>query len=337
MSAHKALSGKTLVFENIDFGDKGVGVIAGDFTAPITLEFRNCKMGRAVSSGANVPGYYYNCTFTGQAGKKYDYFYNCFLGNHSPADGTQPICNVEFHDCYFAYLKNEKSLSGSHIDGAQTIGETNTPISGIVFDNCRFTLPQLGYGGENTSYINSAFFLCPEKSDLEDVIIKDCIIDIAGSYNPIRLGEVTGTTTNDGCTFENVHASNKYSDLFYEGSDKLAKNVTNCGLMSELYVSSIYAKNDDINIVVTNATDEQRMLTIKTNKGEKQVSVAASPTNDELIHNSEYVNMTVDDYESIMVNVIETIELSDVEYVVCYDGDKQIRFVDFTNDKKHTK
>lgn len=324
------------IIENVDFETYDI-----TFTTSVsgTVIFRNCKLNQ-VTTGSKV--IFENCDIQGMLKCGDVEVKSCKIHNTTgdalfPVANTDTIYTFKVSDTYIYDLCNENSAIGDHIDGIQITGTGSAGSSDLLpkieMNNVRFSLPMFQkYVDDDTGTgkVNGCIFVQGYRGTLaEGNLFNNIIIDSSNTTNPIF---VSGGTDENSNIFNNVKISNQWDSPF-RNSENIYYTANDCVLNNNLYVSSVYEKDGKYNIVVTNNNNTNKILKVKTNKGIEEFDIDLSPTTNELMNDSTYSNYSFDDmtYDRII-----EVDSTGVEYIVCYDGDKQIRFIDFTEDKKYT-
>lgn len=327
------------LFENVDFELYDINLAT---TIQGVVKFKNCKL-NAIKWDSNTKLILENCDIQGiiRAGnvdikkcKIHNTTGDCLFPLADPS--TLYTFNVE--DTYIYDVCNENSAIGDHIDGIQItgVGSVASPdlLPKVSMTNVRIAIPMFAQFRDistDTGGVNGAIYIQGYRGTIaEGNMFKDIIIDGANVINPIDIVVGTSESTN---IFDNVKISNQWSSPFRNNANKYYTEH-DCGVNENLYISSVYKDNGKLFLIVTNNNNVDKILKVKTNVGEKEYSIAKSPSTVELMNNSEYSNYTFKDmaYDKI----IEIENANEIEYIVCYDKNNQIRFVDFTDDKRYT-
>lgn len=308
------------VYENIDF-DVDVNLSKVNLAS---MTFKNCKFSIASSyavttgNGSNftedMEVIFENCEFVNQTSAAIQpapniKLYKCKF-HEMGGDGGKVLTGGTYDSCYFYDIGFK---DGAHADGIQVTG-ANTNFS-IV--NCRFDMP---YYSKYTP--NAAIFFILEE-DSYNSVIKDCVMT-GGNYtmyygrknpdaeSPVVLENNTVSNIVVGCSAQYGILQDN-SDSFNHDEVKQA---------DKLFVSSVYKENDKIKLLVTNYTNNEKVLTVVTNKGQTNINIPACPLCDDGIQNTLFTDFPFDVEVEVEGN-----------YVVCYDTsvseDNQIRYVSF--------
>lgn len=230
-------------------------------------------------------------------------FINCKIHNMG-SDGGKVTSNGGYYNCLFYDLGRSE---GSHADGIQTTGY-NTDF---YIENCRFDMPQI----ENVTRSNACIFFMQEAVS-ESPTIKDCMFN-GGQYSlyfghknePYTEAEAINNPIIDNNKCGRLKRSGNLmnNDVYTTFTQKMLSDQT------ELFVSSIFVDNGNINIVTTNYTEHAKTLTVKSNLGDTTFSVNACPNNDA---------SSLSDYP---FDVIYTIPSEGITSFKIFDGDTLIR------------
>lgn len=307
--------------ENCDFSSFNTGIynVSGYTGQGINIHFQNCKFGQFKCNQQNelVKTFFYNCSFTYYSGG-YGELNNCYIGGSSSGDASNPSIGTTMKNCYIADICQKSESQGSaHIDGVQILN----PID-ITFDNCRWECPWLNYSSYYGGLTN-AIRLEPQ-GDMKNVKFNHCVIN-GGGYYSIHVVE-----TEDGYVEENVHfiesiIGDSCQNSFYSnGTENYFDNIDKA---SSLFVSSIWKdENGLIHVIVTNDTLVDRQLTIVTNLENKVISVP---------RNYRISDMEVDtkNFNDLPIDIEYIVDTPNASWVICYEGDRQLRFVNYSKEK----
>lgn len=299
------------------------------------ITFNNCKFHsfkNTVTAANGNPNsnkiIFNNCTISGASVQVNNCdFNNCFFGNQM-SDAINPFGNNHFNNCYIANIPNMSGGVGLHIDGVQIFGSYGFRADNIHFNNIRFSLPNFRYDElEGQAYVSAAIFVSLERNHADNLTFKDIMIDAGGRWTPLRCGENVKGLDVTNILFKNVKLSDTYPKV-HGGISSQATEIDS-SLQTDLYVSSVWKDTDNkTHIICTNCTKTDKTLKVKTNVGEYTFDIGRSPTPVELAEDDNYKNYTFED----MPYDVEFIINEDINYLICYDSDTQIRFVNFTNE-----
>ena len=318
----------TVLFENYDFSSHPVvvyqeGKVSGK---EIKLVFKNCKFetfsnGRPESSVFSYE--FYNCSFNKFGGSN-AYFSKCKFGG-SYNDGMIPFSNVTVKDCYFYDLaSNDPAGNGIHSDGTQMYGYSDSKVQNVLFSNCRFEIPAV-QTTKSTAYVNSCIMLSIEYNDGNNIKIEDCILN-GGGYT-IYATKKYDTLSLTNVSFDNIKigAAKIYGNIYYHTDPNVVFSDVND--QNSLYVSSVWNDGLKTHVVVSNDTDEERILRV----------VTGTSTNDFVIKPCLGGKALKDGYKDISFEEFPfDLDISvdaDADYVICFDitdgNENQIRYVSF--------
>lgn len=305
------------VYENIDIDQ----VITLNKPGLSSMVFRNCRFSKnssyAINTGSNfdsenVEVLFENCEFLNQTSAcvqptKNFKMKNCKIHDMG-SDGGKVLDNGCYENCY---IYNIGIAEDAHADGIQVTSEN----SNFSIINCRFDVPS--YTGYTS---NAAIFFILEGSSYNSTI-KDCVMN-GGNYT-FYYGfkdTETGLVIENGIV-DNITIGCGYRyGILNDNSNCLNRDVIKAA--DKLFVSSVYKENDKIKLLVTNYTNEEKMLVVVTDKGQTEVTIPKCPLIDESATYTSFGDFPFD----IEVEV-------EGNYVVCYDNsisdENQIRYVEF--------
>lgn len=319
------LSG-TITFENRDFSNYTFNVFhdaVGD--RKIKMVFNNCKFSSVnVGKGESTIQYEFNdCTFKSFYGGNSTLERCQFVGSYY--DGMVPFRNVKVSNCFFGErtsdLASDKEI---HTDGVQIYGAEGNDVVNVSFDNCRFEMPPIK--NENArAYVNACIMLQMEYSNGNGMSFTDCILN-GGGYSIYARSKFDSLTV-ENILFKNIRvgAAKKYGTFYSRmASDVVVDNVTET---DSLYVGSVWKEGGKTHVSVSNDTNQERKLTIYTDKGNFEHVIPACPAGNQISETMKYAEFPFD--KDITID-------QDCEYVVCFDTTyetmtKQIRFVNWSN------
>lgn len=235
-------------------------------------------------------------------------------------------------DCYKAgtYVKhincyaNEAGFgAGAHADGVQYAAGSNFYIDGY---RCN------GIAIDGRNVYNAAVFIDYETGDAltSTGTAKNCYIN-GGGYT-FCLGTENGYTFTD-LTVENIQIGPSCHYRGYTVNEDCQELIDMDELKSadNVWVTSAWKSDNKIKFLVTNYTNEEHTIKVKTSANHQQsFTIPKCPTWNEYFDDPDY---TIDDFPFDL-----EFEVTDGEYFVAYDdNDVQIRFVDFTEDHRHTR
>lgn len=312
-----------IMVENYDFSSSDFKVHnVAKVEKPVTVIFKNCKFqSYTISGSGKVTHQFENCTFTHFAGSDSS-FTDCYFGSGTDGDGINPGKNCTFQNCMIADLIQSAEVAGDkHIDGFQIFGSSDGDNNtNITLENCRFEMPAIPFTSPSGA-MNCPLSIIMRYSDAENISFKDCHIN-GGLYYAMMILENKNSIRN--LTLENIYLGESskspyHCDGNFEGL--INRNTTTTEL---LYVASVRKLSDGIHLSVTNDTNEERILSVLTEKGVEEFRIPACPKGMDLTADT----MTYSDFPFDLDIVIP-----DAKWVVCYDttgSAEQIRFVNWS-------
>lgn len=327
---------------NVDFGTTRVGNL-GEFPSDLlSITFENCKFNDVDFSSIGIPLIFKHCDFTSQAGFANAEVVKCAF-HHQGTDAIHinkrdyETDKVTIKDSYVYDISTQDNKKGTHLDGVHMTGDNSlTVVNGstdilpdLELNNVRFSvsaIPKYIDTSTDTGHLNSAIYVQGLRAAVRNVTIKDVIIDVAGRYAPIRIADGLNVAPhNANIVLDNVITADSYNRvLYYDTQDYV--HVTSSGISSKIFVSSVINDNDGVKIYVTNLSQNQRTFKVVTNKGESSYTIDATPNYATMQEDSAYAEL---DYADLPLNVEYNLG-TDVEYVVVYDGDEQVRYVEIS-------
>ena len=310
-----------VLIENYNFEDAKL-YITNDQKLPgeVILIFRNCKF-RNIRSipGPNLWIILDHCQTDGNIYASNIIIRNSYLHSRN-CDAINPISNVVVKDSYVADLLQGPSDKGVHIDGVQIFGNQYGGISeNIIFDNVRFSIPQLSYEGSG-DYVNAAISTGLEFSEGQNFLFQNIIIDSGGRWFPIY------NTGGDAVLFKNIQVGGGHTSIFYNRYVNPKAVVEDTRLSTGLYVSSVWKDAENrTHFLCSNNTGTAKTLTVVTDQQNYTFSIERHPTAAELSENPQYREYRFQDLPYDIEFIIE----EDITQAVFYDGNRQIRSVKF--------
>lgn len=198
-------------------------------------------------------------------------------------------------------------------------GMQSTACKNLYFNNCRWEVPDINYSVK-AGGMNVAIYIQPS-DNARNVIFDHCHINGGGYYT-------LSCADNDISVLNNVKFIEPFIGYCYEASNPLYDGVTkellvDPSLHDSLYVSSVW-KDDDgyLRFLATNDTEVDRDITVKTNLGESTFTLPRT------YKATEYDEDTKN-FSDLPIDVENVIEQTGVTYAIFYEGNRQIRFVNF--------
>lgn len=309
----KSIEGEFII-ENYDFTEGAtVGYTNGGsyLGSGVTIIFRNCKF-----PGTGFGGYFsdnrrtklYNCEIYGTLTCDYGEIHNCHIISENGGDGCQSNGNILIQDTYIEVIdKPSNSQGGNHMDGFQDWTRDN-----IYLDNVRIECPWINYTYHKGA-MNDAFYM---EIDAPHCGLTNSVVAGGGIY----MMACYKACVVDNCLLQR--------NSFYPASvNKTFAECTNTKITDSLYVSSVFKKDNKINIITTNDTFIPRVLKVTTNKGDTTFNFT------EYWQKNNY-EVDTKDYEDFPIDINCQINADGVEWLVCFDvtdsaNPIQIRYVEF--------
>lgn len=321
-----------IIVENLDFVYKITNLNQSGYPTNKHIIFNNCKFksfdNRAAYLDNKVSFTFNRCEFNGGVIGMNITLNDCHVTGSS-SDAFNPMLNFHVNNCYISNLLPEGNTTGAHVDGLQIYGTEYYAGGNITFNNVRMEIPSFYHEG-STAYINAGIMYKLEYGDVTDCSFSDMIINGGGYSVYLEKHDFN----QEHLILDNVliGEARKYGKLYKSSYDENA--VVNDLLdNSKLYVSSVWKDDENrTHIICSNDTNSEKTLTVVTNVGEKTFIIPKCYTNNELNDTNKeltFVDMPFD---------IDCIIEENVDYIICYDGDYKIRFVNFTeNDIYYVK
>ncbi len=337
-----------------------------------TVIFENCKFkgfrNEAVSpdSAGKVYFVFNNCSFGGNVSSSYITLNSCKIGGFT-SDAMNPLREFYAKNLYVYDLAHE-ALSGElHLDGIQIYGDqrsrqnvvdgkwiSKVETGEIHFDNVRFEIPSINLGAENKAYVNACVMFQLEFSDVDNVSFKNLYVNGGGKWFPLYLdyGKNNERSKNGvswshkNLAMQNVLVSNNFGTIFYPQllSDAKIENVDH---HNYLFVTSVWKdENGDAHFLVTNDTNSDKTLTVKTDNGIFTYKIPHCPSNwalggeidkgvnpTELLADSAGKPYTEYKFSDLPFDMEYTVPGSP-SFILCYQGEEKIRYASLDG-KKH--
>lgn len=298
------------IIENIRFS--GTTINTNKYIPYDNMKFINCIFdGKGMFDYAVIHGDYYG-------GEKALMFEHCEIMGYK-SSVTSPSLNAQFsysyiHDMYAdgikqgnvqnyaenCYIANMGLQEGSHADGVQTASGTCRLV------NCRFEMPGVEPYCSNACIFSTANF-GNIVLDIDTVYVNGGGYSIYFSTDEKNEFTVTGVAKNIKCG-----CACKYGAI--TGDNGVDIQIADA---CSLYVGSIWKEGDTIQISVTNDTNKEHIINIKTNNGDVYYTIPKCLEGGEITGET-----TLDDFP---FDLIYEIPSKGVKWVKCYDGGQLIR------------
>lgn len=355
-------------FSSHDFVTLGMG----RYNGRKTIVFENCKFkafrNDAVSPDSTGKVYFIfnNCSFGGNVSSSYITLNNCKIGGFT-SDAMNPLREFYAKNLYVYDLAHEPLAGELHLDGIQIYGNQSSRrnvVDGkwiskletgeIHFDNVRFEIPSINFGAENKAYVNACVMFQLEFSDVDNVSFKNLYVNGGGKWFPLYMdyGKNNERSKNGvswshkNLVMQNVLVSNNFGTIFYPQllSDAKIENVNH---HNYLFVTSVWKdEKGDAHFLVTNDTNSDKTLTVKTDKGIFEYKIPHCPSNwalggeiDKGLNPTEpLVDSAGKPYTEYKFSDlpfdIEYIIPGSPNFILCYQGEEKIRYASLDG-KKH--
>ena len=138
-------------------------------------------------------------------------------------------------------------------------GYSDSMVKNVLFSNCRFEVPAV-QSTTSTSSVNACIMLQLEYNDGDNINFEDCILNGGGYsiYAWTKFDNLKLTNVN----FKNIRVGDAklYGNIYPKiGENVVFKDVTD---QDALYVSSVWNDGTKIHVIVSNDTDEERILRV---------------------------------------------------------------------------
>lgn len=320
--------GTGYVIKNVDFSDVVVTLNKSGLT---NITFENCYFGVEATNnvviGTNWTGIhsvtFLNCTFTNSSSasvkatdEKHLYYNNClFYGINGNAIVTYKTTFI--NNCYFHSIGTSDGRSSNGIKSASKENAT------LVINNCRFN--GTTYKGVNP---NSCMHIEITSTSYQGAVSFNNLYMTGGHYS-VYFSADEGTQTTD-FLFSNISVGNgcQYGKSSLNTSNEIRNLYDNAiNDIDSLHVSSVFTENNELSLVVSNFTGQDRELLTITNNGSYRTKVESCPDYTTGLNYSCLAEFPFD-LEIVLPD-------KNPEYVVCYDitditNPKQVRFVNNT-------
>lgn len=335
--------------------------------------FENCKFkgfrNEAVSPDASGKVYFVfnKCTFSGNVSDSYITLNNCKIGGFT-SDAMNPLREFYANNLYVYDLAHEAVSSEIHLDGIQIYGDqrsrknvsndgkwiSNVETGRIHYKNVRFEIPSVNFGSENKAYVNACVMFQLEFSGVDDVSFENLYVNGGGKWFPIYMDYgKNNERSKDGISWshknlkmKNAMVSNNFGEIFYPKLLSDAK-IADVKHHDFLFVTSVWKdENDAAHILVTNDTNSDKTLTVKTDKGISSLKIPHCPSNwalggeidsktnpDEQLEDSNGKPYTEYKFSDFPFDIEFQIPGSP-NFILCCQDNEQIRYVSLDG-KKH--
>lgn len=346
--ALKNITTDHITWENIDFTDfTGISWLGtsgeridGATYPEIWLTFKNCLIPVSIAS-YDVATWLHitfeNCTILRVAGTadldkclvggekwwrtNYPDSWSNYAGTKKFGDPLNPMSNCTIKNSYVYDVQFPTDVQGTaHIDGIQTQEITN-----FTMENCRLETPIMNYTYSQGNY-NAVMYI---QRQITSGNFKDIIAN--GGAKILSISECTDTDIEIryGVDTQYLSQTTVYDSEAPNYAGPICDGICEIHQQKDIYVSSVINNGTQISIIATNDTGADRDIIISTNNGDYNYTIPAINWSEKLEIDSSWSSTNID--------TVITLPATNVEYIVCYDNDTQIRFVDFTEDKRHTK
>lgn len=278
-----------------------------------------------------------------------------------------PLREFSANNLYIYDLAHDANSKEIHLDGIQIYGNqrsrknvlngkwiSKVETGRIHYKNVRFEIPSVNFGAENKAYVNACVMFQLEFSDVDDVSFENLYVNGGGKWFPLYMdyGKNNERSKNGiswshkNLAMKNVMVSNNFGDIFYPQLLSDAK-ITNVKHHDYLFVTSVWKdENGTAHILVTNDTNSDKTLTIKTDKGIYDFKIPHCPSNwalngeidkatnpDEKLEDSNGKPYTEYKFSDFPFDIEYQIPGSP-NFILCFQEEKQIRYVSLDG-KKH--
>jgi len=329
------------------------------------ITFENCKFkgfrNDAVSPSSKSKVYvtFNHCSFSGGVNNSYITLNDCKIGGFT-SDGMNPLREFYANNLYVYDLAHEAKTGELHIDGIQIYGDqrsrnnviddkwvSKVETGEIHFNNVRFEIPSINLGPDNKAYVNACVMFQLEFSDVNNVSFKNLYVNGGGKWYPLYMDHGKNRErSKDGknwghknLVMENAMVSNNFGKIFYPDLLEDA-TITNVDHHDYMFVTSVWKDEAGVvHLLATNDTNSDKTLVVKSNRAPVEIVVPHCPSNwalggqidtrtnpDESLVDSSGRAYTDYKYSDLPFDVEYIIDGSP-DFVICYQGDEQIRYV----------
>ena len=327
---HRNLEGE-LLFENVDFRSThplwtGIGNCHKYQGSGLVVKYRNCQFSTWYvrdfdTENTPVRFEFEDCSFESVDGCNL-IMKRCYVGG-GDRDGLNPGKNFYCHDTYISDICHKTPQQGAtHLDGMQSLF-----CQDLYFHNCRWEVPDINYS-VNAGGFSYAVYLEPIRGYTgKNVILDHCYIN-GGGYYSISCTAEAAPEDNIRIIEPFIGASYRkspYYPSFNERGNVVGSITENPRFHDSLYVSSVWKDSDGkLHFLATNDTYRERTLTVYTDQGIQEFTLKKT---------YKFYDCPIDtlNFSDFPIDVEFTLEAQDPQYAIFYDGDRQIRFVNFTD------
>ena len=360
------------IVENYDFSDYDFSIAGSDrYSRNRYIVFENCKFkgfrnDAAAPDGRRVYVTFNNCSFGGGVNSSYITLNNCKIGGFT-SDGMNPLREFYGNNIYVYDLFHEAISKIVHVDGLQIYGDqrsrnnvlndrwiSKVETGEIHYNNVRFEIPSIHFEGmASGTGVNACVMFQLEFSDVDNVSFENLYVNGGGKWFPLYLDHgknnersEKGKWSHENLVMKNVMVSNNFGDIFYPDLLEDAK-LDNVVHHDRIFVSSVWKDADGkVHVIASNDTKSEKTLTVKSDAGVVEFKIPRCPSNWAL--NGE-LNAKVETDEGLvdengrsyktyrwedMPFDLDFVVPGNPSFVVCYQGEEQIRYVSFDG-KKH--
>ena len=327
---HRYLEGEIL-FENIDFLSTcsnwtGAGNCGKYLGSGITVRYKNCRFPTWYVRDfdtKNIPVRFEfeNCSFL-RIDACSMIMNHCYVGG-GDRDGLNPGRDFYCHNTYISDICHKLEQQGStHLDGMQSLF-----CEDMYFHNCRWEVPEINYS-VNAGGFSYAVYLEPIRECTgKNAVLDHCFINGGGYYSISCLAKAD---PEDNIRIIEpfigaCYRKSPFYPAYYRSGNQAEKITEKPHFHDSLYVSSVWKDQDGhLHFLATNDTYAERTLTVYTDQGIQQFSLKKTYKFDDCPADTL-------DFSDYPIDMEFTLDAADPDYVIFYDGTRQIRFVNFTD------
>lgn len=316
-----------VIFNNYDFSEYPIVCYNSQkVERKIKVVFINCKFSYFATDRVctNVSYEFKECTFKNFGGSNASFDRCKFGGSYN--DGLNPFQKIKVNNSFFCDFGSVKSDTVIHSDGTQIYGWKGIRAKDILYENCRFEIPQIAPQGSKAG-VNACIMLQLEFSGAESIKFDDCIVN-GGGYS-IYAHTINKKYPLKNIKFKNIQigGAKTYGSIYPDVSSGVA--FENTKETPAIYVSSVWKEKGKTHLSVTNDTCRKRKLLVITDQGKFHYTIAACKNGKQMDEKDTYDAMPFDR---------EIVIPKKCKYIICYDNTfsgaaKQIRFVNWQKKK----